>query len=173
MIVIDTNVFSALMAGDHGIDDWLATVAPADIYTTTVTRAEVRFGIARLAESRRRRSLSERADALFDEIRERTLPFDERAADAYGELVAARMSAGRPIGVLDGQIAAISRTHRATIATRNVPDFEGCGCPVVNPYEPVRRSQRSTDVDPGSGFPIMTFGKRITDADVAAALDDE
>lgn len=55
------------------------------------------------------------------------------AADAYGELVAARMSAGRPVRVLDGQIAAIARARRATVATRKVPDFDGCGVKVTQP----------------------------------------
>lgn len=142
MIVIDTNVFSALMAGDRSMDAWLDTVAAADLYTTSITRAEVRYGIARLPKGRRRDQLAERADGLFEEIRERTLVFDSQAADAYGEIVAVRERSGRPIGVLDAQIAAVARTHRAAVATRNVPDFENCGVPIINPYEPGARPHR-------------------------------
>ncbi|WP_243063348.1 type II toxin-antitoxin system VapC family toxin [Humibacter sp. RRB41] len=134
MIVIDTNIFSALMSADHGIDDWLTTISPSDLYTTSVTRAEIRYGIARLPHGRRRDDIEGRADALFAEIDDRTLTFSSRAADAYGDIVATREHDGRPIGVLDAQIAAIARIHRAAVATRNVTDFEGCGVDVVNPY---------------------------------------
>ena len=99
-----------------------------------MTRAEVRYGIARLPPGRRRDDLARRADALFLEIDERTLTFSARAADAYGQIVAERESTGRPIGVLDAQIAAIARVHRAAVATRNVADFQGCGVVIVNPY---------------------------------------
>ncbi|GAB3795994.1 type II toxin-antitoxin system VapC family toxin [Humibacter antri] len=134
MIVLDTNIVSALMAGESAMDAWLATVSPPDLYTTTVTRAEIRYGIARLPPGERRHGLQDRADALFDEIRDRTLPFDVRAADLYGEIVAVRESSGRPIGVLDAQIAAIARVRHASVATRNVADFDACAVPVVNAY---------------------------------------
>ena len=135
MIIIDTNIFSALMAADHGVEDWLETVSPSDLYTTTVTRAGIGYGILRLPGGRRRHDLQARASALFEEIADRTLSFSTRAADAYGPIVSARERAGRPISVLDAQIAAIARTHRAAVATRNVSDFEECGVAVVNPYD--------------------------------------
>ena len=134
MIVIDTNVFSALMAGDHAMDAWLASVSGPDLYTTTITRAEIRYGIARLPNGHRRRHVEERADALFDEIRDRTLTFDLAAADLFAVIVAKRKSLGRPIGALDAQIAAVARAHKASVATRNVADFSECGVAVVNPW---------------------------------------
>jgi toxin FitB len=71
---------------------------------------------------------------LFSETQERLLPFDAKAADRYGELVAAREGAGRRISVADAIIASIAWTHRAALATRNVHDFDNCGIQVVNPY---------------------------------------
>jgi predicted nucleic acid-binding protein len=135
VIVLDTNIVSALMAGSTAIDPWLAEIPRRELYTTVMTRAEIRYGLARLPESQRRAGLLERAEALFDEIQERLLIFDGKAADRYGELVAEREGAGRPLSVPDGIIASITWAHRASIATRNVGDFDGCGITVVNPYD--------------------------------------
>jgi hypothetical protein len=71
---------------------------------------------------------------LFSETDKRLLTFDAKAADRYGELVAARELAGRPISVADAIIASLASVHRATLATPNSRDFEGCGLHVVNPY---------------------------------------
>ena len=135
MIVLDTNIVSALMAGSTAIDPWLAAVPRRELYTTVMTRAEIRYGLARLPEGRRRAGLLERAEALFGEISERLLVFDAKAADRYGELVAEREGAGRSLSVPDGIIASIAWAHRAGIATRNVRDFDGCGIAVVNPFD--------------------------------------
>jgi len=135
VIVLDTNVVSALMAGSTAIDPWLAAVPRHELYTTVMTRAEIRYGLARLPKGRRRADLLQRAEALFGEIQERLLVFDAKAADRYGELVAEREGAGRPPSVPDGIIASIAWAHRASIATRNVRDFDGCGIAVVNPYD--------------------------------------
>jgi len=80
--------------------------------------------------------LVSRADALFTQTQERLLTFDAKAADRYGEIVATRQAAGRPISVADAIIASIAWVHRASLATRNVRDFDDCGVAVVNPYDP-------------------------------------
>lgn len=135
MIVLDTNVFSALMAGnDDRVTAWLDTVVRHELYTTVITRAEIRYGLARLPDGRRRDDLTDRADALFNEITDRTLVFDTAAADRYGELVAARERSGAPISVPDAQIAGIAFIQRASIATRNVRDFRDCGVGLIDPF---------------------------------------
>jgi predicted nucleic acid-binding protein len=138
VIVLDTNIFSALMAGGDEIDPWLATVPRHEIYTTVMTRAEIRYGLARLPDGRRRNDLVARADALFHGTWDRLLTFEARAADRYGELVASRHAIGRPLLVPDGIIASITWVHHAILATRNIRDFEECGIEVVNPYESYR-----------------------------------
>jgi toxin FitB len=135
MIVLDTNIVAALMGNGAEIDPWLATVPRHELYTTVMTRAEIRYGLSRLPTGRRRSRLTGEADALFSETQERLLPFDAKAADRYGELVAARELAGRPIAVADAIIASIAWVHRASLATRNSRNFEACGLHVVNPYE--------------------------------------
>ena len=66
---------------------------------------------------------------------QRVLPYDEPAARVYGEVMGARKELGRPMSVPDGQIAAIARCNRLTVATRNIADFEHCGVDVLNPFE--------------------------------------
>ena len=135
MIVLDTNIVAALMANGADIDPWLATVPRHELYTTVMTRAEIRYGLSRLPASKRRSRLTAEADALFSETQERLLPFDAMAADRYGDLVGSREGAGRPISVPHAIIASIAWVHRASLATRNVRDFDDCGIPVVNPYD--------------------------------------
>jgi predicted nucleic acid-binding protein len=136
MIVLDTNIVAALMADGAEIEPWLMTVPRQELYTTVMTRAEIRYGLARLPAGKRRTELVSRADALFTQTQERLLTFDAKAADRYGEIVATRQAAGRPISVADAIIASIAWVHRASLATRNVRDFDDCGVAVVNPYDP-------------------------------------
>jgi predicted nucleic acid-binding protein len=135
MIILDTNIVAALMANGTEIDPWLATVPRHELYITVMTRAEIRYGLARLPSGKRRTSLAKRADAFFTETDERLLTFDAKAADRYGELVAARQAAGKPISIPDAIIGSIAGVHRAILATRNVRDLIDCSIEVVNPYD--------------------------------------
>ena len=123
-----------MRGGGPEVTRWLASVPRGDLHTTVITRAEVAYGIARLPDGRRRDDLQERARSVFSQIADRTMPFDIAAADRYGELVAIRERSGRPISVLDAQIASIAYVHRATVATRNTSDFEDCGVNLVDPF---------------------------------------
>ncbi len=136
MIVLDTNVISAVI-GDHAEPDivsWLDAV-PELICLTSVTAAELRLGAALLPAGRRRASLEEEIEAMLaEDFAGAVLPFDEAASEAYAIVVAGRRRSGRPIAVLDAQIAAICLSREATLATRNVRDFEGVGVTVVDPW---------------------------------------
>jgi len=78
---------------------------------------------------------AERARRIDEDFRDRILPFDREAARAYAVIAAERRAAGRPISQFDCQIAAIARAHRASVATRNTGDYEGCGVAVIDPWE--------------------------------------
>jgi predicted nucleic acid-binding protein len=134
VIILDTNVVSALMTDAVQVEPWLRSVARQDLYLTVMTRAEIRYGIARLPGGRRQLDLARRADRLFAETGDRLLTFDARAADRYGDLVAGRVAAGQPMSVPDAIIASIAFVHRASIATRNVRDFAMSDVEVVNPF---------------------------------------
>ena len=139
MIVLDTNVLSELMrpAPSARIVRWMADRPTTDLYTTSITQAEIFHGIFLLPPGRRRRAFEAAADAMFSEDFEgRILAFDSEAARWYARIVAERRRLGRPISQFDAQIAAIARSARAPIATRNVTDYESCDIEIVNPWAP-------------------------------------
>ena len=137
MIVLDTNVVSELAKSTPNATVIAWTDAQVDLAFSAPSLAELRFGVARLPEGKRRTALREAIDQLIsDDLSGLVLPFDAACADAYGLIVAARERAGRPIGVTDAQIAAICGVHAAALATRNVRDFVGTGIDVVDPWDP-------------------------------------
>jgi predicted nucleic acid-binding protein len=89
-----------------------------------------------LPKSKRREALLKQAEATFSEdFNHHILTFDEQSARMFASITVTRRTCGRPIGVLDAQIAAISKVHGATLATRNTVDFEGCGVRLINPWQ--------------------------------------
>jgi len=136
--ILDTNVVSEVMATSpsHAVLAWLAKGRTADeFFITTITVAEILYGIELLPMGKRRDKLSADAEGMFEEDYEaRILAFDEPSARAFATLAAARRNMGRPIAQLEAQIAAIASVHDATLATRNTADFEGCGIRLVNPW---------------------------------------
>ncbi len=137
MIVIDTNVLSEALRPEPEpvVLDWIANQPRASLFTTTVTRGEILYGIRLLSEGKRRRGLWDAAMHIFDEdFADHVLSFDGESADAYAEIAASRSMAGRPISQFDAMIAAMARSRGASLATRNVQDFADCGVDVVNPW---------------------------------------
>jgi predicted nucleic acid-binding protein len=137
MIVLDTNVVSELMRDkpDRKVESWVGSQPASGLFITTITEAELRYGVAILPQGRRRDSVSAAMEAMLsEEFAERVLPFDGSAAVAYAAIAAGRRRAGRPIGQFDAQIAAIAHSRGAALATRNAADFDGCGIDVLNPW---------------------------------------
>ena len=139
MIILDTNVLSALMrsAPDLEVVAWLDRQASESLWITSITVFEARFGLALLTSGRRRRAL-ERAFALLleEDLENRVLDFDVAAATAAAEVAAARQQAGRPVEMRDTQVAGIAIARRATLATRNVRHFADLAVPVIDPWSP-------------------------------------
>ena len=139
MIVLDTNVLSELMrpAPLATVRNWVATQSATSLFTTTITQVEILYGLSLLPKGRRRDAIEAAADAMFEEdFAGRILPFSSDAAHAFAEIAVARRQSGRPISQFDAQVAAIASSTGAGVATRNVPDFEGCGIKVINPWQP-------------------------------------
>jgi predicted nucleic acid-binding protein len=136
MIILDTNVVSEMMksTGQPEVLRWLVRRA-SQLFITTVTQAEILYGIEILPKGRRREGLAKAAAAMFEaEFADRILPFDSEAAVEYAQISAMSRSLGHPINPVDAQIAAIARSSNATLVTRNVSDFESCGISLVNPW---------------------------------------
>ncbi|MFN7835399.1 MAG: PIN domain-containing protein [Burkholderiaceae bacterium] len=139
MIVLDTNVISELLrpAPATQVEAWLSAQDGTEVYFTTVGEAELRHGVAILPAGKRRTALAKAIEGILEEdFRDRILPFDRAAANAYAAIAAKRRAAGRPISQFDCQIAAIASAHEAAIATRNTGDYEGCGIDVIDPWLP-------------------------------------
>jgi toxin FitB len=137
MFLLDTNVLSELMSAQPSpqVAVWLSAQPVDQLFTAAVCQAEILSGLAVLPEGRRRSALARAAHAMFrEDFGERILPFDAGTAETYADLFAIRRRSGRPIATIDLMISAIARVHRATVVTRNLSDFEGCGVLVVNPW---------------------------------------
>jgi predicted nucleic acid-binding protein len=138
MLILDTNVISEPMQprpDSRVLSWWSHQRKSGELFITTITIAEILYGIALLPKGKRRDKLMAEAEATFaEDFAGRILSFDEDAARAFAEIAATRRAQGRPIADFDAQIAAITRLHRATLATRNTTDFEGCGLSLVNPW---------------------------------------
>jgi len=138
MLILDTNVISEPMQprpDSRVLSWWSHQRKSGELFITTITIAEILYGIALLPKGKRRDKLMAEAEATFaEDFAGRILSFDEDAARALAEIAATRRAQGRPIADFDAQIAAITRLHRATLATRNTTDFEGCGLSLVNPW---------------------------------------
>jgi hypothetical protein len=138
MIILDTNVLSALMrtAPEAAVVSWL-DLQPADsIWISSVTLFEARLGLALLPSGRRRQALeSAFARLLEEDLQNRVLDFDSAAATEAASLAAERQRAGRPVDLRDTQIAGIALARRATLATRNLRHFRDLRVPVVDPWQ--------------------------------------
>ncbi|TVQ72146.1 MAG: type II toxin-antitoxin system VapC family toxin [Balneolaceae bacterium] len=137
MIVLDTNVLSELVkpSPDSNVIQWVSQRPVAALFTSTITQAEILYGVSLLPDGDRKKQLQKAVVRLFDELfHERVLPFDGDAAMAYARIAVSRRQSGRPISQFDAQIAAIARSRESQLATRNGMDFEGCGIVVINPW---------------------------------------
>ena len=137
MIVLDTNVVSEIMkaAPEEAVAGWIVEQAEASLYITSITQAEILHGIQRLGAGKRRSALEAAAEAMFSEdFAGRILSFGTDAAHAYARIAFQRQRAGKPISQFDAQIAAITFVARATLATRDLAGYEGCGVKLINPW---------------------------------------
>ena len=115
---------------------WWSRQQPGALFITSVSVAEILYGIELLPHGKRRVALLAGAELMFGKVLAgRILPFDEDAARAFPGIAASRRAQGRPIADLDTQIAAIAHSRGGLLATRNTADFEGCGVRLVNPWQ--------------------------------------
>ena len=136
MIVLDTNVLSALMrqTPDATAIAWLDKQPRTSVWTTSVTILEIRFGLQIIAAGKRRSQLLDTFELVLEKMGHRIAPFDDAAAIQAADLMAIRHRKGRPVELRDTMIAGIVVARHATLATRNVIHFEDLSVPVVNPW---------------------------------------
>ncbi|HEY6181056.1 MAG TPA: type II toxin-antitoxin system VapC family toxin [Terriglobales bacterium] len=138
MIILDTNVLSELMKPKPfpQVVNWITRQSAVELFTTTITEAEIFYGIELLATGKRRDGLLAAAEAMFvEDLAGRVLGFESDAARVFSKVAAHRRALGRPISQADAQIAAITRVQKAKLATHNKPDFADCGIDLVDPWD--------------------------------------
>jgi len=137
ILVLDTNVMSEMTRSvpDPAVAAWYLRQNSALLYTTSITKAEMLYGVDLLPKGRRKPRLSEFARVGFEvELAGRVLAFDEAAAVHYASIRGRKRRLGLGMSTLDAQIAAIVTAHDAVLVTRNTDDFEECGIAVINPW---------------------------------------
>lgn len=138
MIILDTNVISEFMTSkpNQNVHNWLNKQVSLSLYVSTITIAEIGYGLRAMPQGKRQRLLSDRFEQFVDLVfGARILSFEEKAARQYGQIMGLKKEIGRPMSVCDGQIAAIALTTGFCVATRNIKDFEECQIKLINPFE--------------------------------------
>jgi len=135
LILLDTNVLSELTKPRPSslVVRWLEENEPR-LALPTIALAELRYGIARLTEGKRKQSLLSFWKETRNRFVGRTFSFDVEAAEVYGEIVAGAERQGRTVNVGDGQIAAIALVRKMRVATRDTDDFSPTGVGLINPW---------------------------------------
>ncbi len=136
MIILDTNVLSALMrqVPDQHVVAWLDRQPRTSVWTTSVTVLEVRFGLQLMEAGKRRTLLVEAFEALLDKLGHRVVPFDTDAAQRAADLMASRHKMGRPGDLRDSMIAGAALSRHAALATRNTAHFVDASLVLINPW---------------------------------------
>jgi toxin FitB len=137
LIVLDTNVISEISrdSPEPAVSAWFQRQQSELFYTTSVTLAEVLYGLELLPQGKRRERLTSLSRTiLYEDLSGRILTFDEEAARHYARILSSKRLKGISMSAFDAQIAAIAFAANASVATRNVADFDHCGITVVNPW---------------------------------------
>lgn len=137
MIVLDTNVVSEAMRPEpnQNVLSWLNAQSVDTLYLSSVTLAELLFGIGALPAGARKVRLAQTLDRLLALFPGRVLPFSQEAARRYADMAVAARAMGRPLPTADGYLAATAAAHGFTVATRNIRDFGGTGVELINPWQ--------------------------------------
>ena len=136
MIILDTNVLSALMreTPDENVLAWLDRQPRTSVWTSSITVLEINFGLQIMAGGRRRSALQQAFDRVLDAIGGRVAAFDAAAARHAGDLMALRQRKGRPGDLRDTMIAGIALARHASLATRNTAHFQDAQVSLINPW---------------------------------------
>jgi predicted nucleic acid-binding protein len=138
MILLDTNIISELMktTPHPSVLAWINQQLNDTLFICSITVAEISYGLKVLPTGQRQKLLETRFEQFTTQaFYERILSFTTVAAQLYGEIMGYRKTLGRPLSILDGQIAAIALANNMAVATRNIKDFNDCGLELINPFD--------------------------------------
>jgi len=138
MIILDTNIVSEFMISQpaDSVLQWMNQQQPDSLYLTSITIAEISYGLGAMPTGKRQKLLTDGFEAFIKNgFSDRVLSFDFSSAKLYGDIMSHKKAIGRPMSVFDGQIAAIAKLTGFSIATRNVKDFKECDIDIINPFD--------------------------------------
>ena len=136
--LLDTCVISELVAMQPNphVVQWVDSVDEDKLLLSVITIGEIKKGIEKLADSRRKDALVEWLnDGLLVRFRDKILPIDIPVVLAWGQLAADLDRQGRRMPAIDSLIAATCLQGELQLATRNEDDFAQSGIVVINPWE--------------------------------------
>ncbi len=133
--LIDTTIISEVRKGgrcDPNVAAWWSRLAEDDLWLSSLVLGEIRKGVelARRHDSRKAKALEVWLADIVSSFGDRVLPVDAAVAEQWG-----RMSAIRPVPVIDALLAATARVNGLTLVTRNLADVAGLDVDVLNPFE--------------------------------------
>ncbi len=136
MILLDTNVISEAMRPEpqRSVRDWLDAQAAETLFISTVTIAELLFGIGALPDGKRKDHLTAAVDGVIALFAGRILPFDLEAARHYADLAVQARKGGKGFPTPDGYIAAIAAAKGFIVASRDTSAFAAAGVGVIDPW---------------------------------------
>jgi predicted nucleic acid-binding protein len=137
MIVLDTNVVSEPLSKEPSqkVMEWLDKQASETLYISTITYAELSYGVEKLPEGKRKKELGGRIERILDLFKDRTLPFDIASAEQLARIAGRSARAGRTAMAPDAYIAAVAASRGFAVATRNVKHFDFTGVALINPWD--------------------------------------
>ena len=135
--LLDTCVISELVKNspDKNVLDWLRSTPAERLYLSVITIGEIRKGLLKLPDSKRKDLLTNWLDSLLEDYKNRILTIDLTVAENWGSIQGKAEKEGNSMPSIDGLIAAIAYTHNLAIVTRNVNDFKPSGIPIKNPWK--------------------------------------
>jgi predicted nucleic acid-binding protein len=134
--LLDTCVISELVKAspNNNVVDWLHDTPTERLYLSVITVGEIRKGLIKLPDSKRKNLLTNWLNSLLEDYQNRIYPIDSTVAENWGVIQGKAEKKGLAMPSIDGLIAAIAYTHNLVLVTRNVSDFEASGLPIKNPW---------------------------------------
>jgi len=134
--LLDTCVLSELVKPNPNdkVIGWLDDTPNERLFLSVVTIGEIRKGLTKLPESKKKKSLTNWLNTLLEDYQSRIYDINLTVAENWGIIQGSAENSGTPIASIDSLIAAVAYTYNLTLITRNEKDFIPSNIPIINPW---------------------------------------